>query len=109
MRGQVNRNGSHSRRQSLRLHPEPDEAVFRSSVVSSRLYLDFERRIVTVRGKSVHLAPREFELLRELVAHHGMPLSHKRLLTVLWGPRSSNGIEWLRVLISQLRKKIELH
>jgi DNA-binding response OmpR family regulator len=109
MRGQPNRNGSHSRHQLLRVHQEPDEAVFRSSVVSRRLYLDFERRIITVRGKSVHLAPREFELLRELVAHHGTPLSHKRLLTALWGPNSGDGIEWLRVLVSQLRKKIELH
>jgi two-component system KDP operon response regulator KdpE len=109
MREQPGRNTSHSRRALLRLRPEPEEADFRASVVSRRLCLDFNRRIITVRGKSVHLTPREFELLRELVAHHGTLLSHKRLLAVVLGPNSNDGIEWLRVLVSQLRKKIELH
>lgn len=109
MRGQPDRVAPPSLRQRLRLRQKSDEFPFRAAVTCRRLYLDFEKRIITVRSKPIHLAPREFELLRELVAHHGAPLSHDHLLTAIWGSRSANGIECLRVLVSQLRKKIELH
>jgi len=71
------------------------------------LSIDFEKRTVNVRYLRVHLAPKEFEVLRFLVIHQGKPVTHKRLLQTVWGPDHSEETESLRVVISQLRKKIE--
>jgi len=75
--------------------------------VSPELQIDFERRRVSVKGKAVRLTPKEFELLRHLVANSGKPLSHRRLLQAVWGPDYGDETEYLRVFINQLRKKIE--
>jgi two-component system KDP operon response regulator KdpE len=56
-----------------------------TSYKSKELTIDFESRQVTVRGKDVHLTPKEFELLRQLVASEGKPLTHRRLLQAVWG------------------------
>jgi two-component system, OmpR family, KDP operon response regulator KdpE len=71
------------------------------------LSIDFDKRTVNVRGAIVHLAPKEFEVLRLLVIHKGKPVTHKRLLQTAWGPDHGGETESLRVVISQLRKKIE--
>ncbi len=76
-------------------------------VTSKELELDFEKRVIAVRGKVVHLTPKEFGLLRELVASDGRPISHRRLLQAVWGPDYGDETESLRVVINQLRKKIE--
>lgn len=83
----------------------PHEKV--PAVVSTDLAVDFELRRVTVRGRDVHLTPKEFELLRQLVANQGKPLPHRRLLQAVWGPDYGDEPEYLRVTINQLRKKIE--
>ena len=75
--------------------------------VSKNLEIDFESRKVSVRGKAVHLTPKEFEVLRQLVANLGKPLTHRRLLQAVWGPDYGDETEVLRVVINQLRKKIE--
>ena len=75
--------------------------------VSSELEIDFERRKVLVQGRAVRLTPKEFELLRELVANQGKPIEHRRLLQAVWGPDYGDEAEYLRVFINQLRKKIE--
>jgi two-component system KDP operon response regulator KdpE len=74
---------------------------------SSDLEIDFDRRKVLVQGRSIRLTPKEFELLRHLVASQGKPLEHRRLLQAVWGPDYGNETEYLRVFINQLRKKIE--
>jgi len=74
---------------------------------SNDLEIDFERRKVTVQGRAVRLTPKEFELLRHLVANQGKPLEHRRLLQAVWGPDYGDETEYLRVFINQLRKKIE--
>jgi two-component system KDP operon response regulator KdpE len=56
----------------------------------------------------VHLTPKEFELLRHLVANAGKPVSHRRLLQAVWGPDYGEETESLRVVVNQLRKKIEV-
>jgi two-component system KDP operon response regulator KdpE len=71
------------------------------------LKIDFAKRVVTVRGESVRLTPKEFELLRHLVTNEGQPLAHRRLLQAVWGPDYGDETEYLRVFINQLRKKIE--
>jgi len=78
------------------------------SFVCGDLYIDFEKRFVKVRGTTVRLTPKEFELLRYLVSSQGKPLAHRRLLQAVWGPDYGGETEYLRVFINQLRKKIEV-
>ncbi len=75
--------------------------------VSKDVAVDFESRSLTVRGEDVHLTPKEFEVLKHLVANQGKPLTHRRLLQLVWGPDYGEETENLRVVINQLRKKIE--
>jgi len=91
-------------RASLRRHPSAESL---SPFVSKELTVDFEERRVTVGGEEVHLAPKEFEVLRHLIANQGKPVSHRRLLQIVWGPEYGEETENLRVVINQLRKKIE--
>jgi two-component system KDP operon response regulator KdpE len=76
--------------------------------VSKDLKIDFEARRVTAQGEEVHLTPKEFDLLRQLVANQGKPLTHRRLLQAVWGPDHGEETDYLRVTINQLRKKIEV-
>ncbi len=69
--------------------------------------VDFDTRRVTVRGRNVRLTPKEFELLRYLAAHPNKVLPHRELLQAVWGPDYGNEVEYLRVFVNQLRKKIE--
>lgn len=78
-----------------------------SPVVIDSLILDPDRRRVEKRGQEVRLTPKEFEMLRYLMEHAGHPIPHKRLLVSIWGSEYGNEREYLRVLINQLRKKIE--
>ena len=84
-----------------RLQQEGEKPVFRSG----DLAVDLVRRIVTVRGEEVKLTPREYDLLRLLVAHAGKVLTHKFILRELWGPEGD--VQYLRIYIRALRKKIE--
>jgi two-component system KDP operon response regulator KdpE len=74
---------------------------------SDDLKIDFEKRVVNVKNRPVRLTPKEFELLRHLVANRGKALEHRRLLQAVWGPDYGEETEYLRVFINQLRKKIE--
>jgi two-component system KDP operon response regulator KdpE len=58
-------------------------------------------------GHSIHLTPKEFEMLHYLMLHAGEPIPHARLLKSVWGPEYGNELEYLRTFIRQLRKKIE--
>jgi two-component system KDP operon response regulator KdpE len=78
-----------------------------TSFESKTLSVNFETRQVTASGKEVHLTPKEVELLRQLVASAGKPLTHRRLLQTVWGPDYGDEPEYLRVMVNQLRKKIE--
>jgi two-component system KDP operon response regulator KdpE len=69
--------------------------------------LDPLRHRVEKLGEEIHLTPKEFGMLRFLMEHAGRPVGHTRLLTSIWGPEYGNEREYLRVLINQLRKKIE--
>lgn len=74
---------------------------------SKDLTIDFEKRQVLVRGREVRLTPKEFDLLRLLVANEGKSIPHRKLLQAVWGPDYGDETEYLRVFINQLRKKIE--
>jgi two-component system KDP operon response regulator KdpE len=75
--------------------------------VSNDLEIDFETRMVRTGGKTLHLTPKEYELLRYLVAHMGKPVAHRELLQTVWGPDYGDQTDYLRVFITHLRKKIE--
>jgi two-component system, OmpR family, KDP operon response regulator KdpE len=93
-------------RAALRRTTPADAAA--TVVISKALNVDFATRTVTVRGgKPVHLTPKEFDLLRVLVQNQGKPISHRRLLQTVWGPDNGEQTEYLRVVVNQLRKKIE--
>jgi two-component system, OmpR family, KDP operon response regulator KdpE len=79
------------------------------TLVSKELNFDFEKRDILVRGVQIHLTPKEFAVLKELVLADGRPISHRRLLQSVWGPEYGEETESLRVVINQLRKKIELN
>jgi two-component system KDP operon response regulator KdpE len=71
------------------------------------LEIDFEERRVIAGGKAVRLTPTEFDILRYLAARANKPVPHRRLLQAIWGPEYGDQVEYLRVFINQLRKKIE--
>ena len=76
-------------------------------VVSDDLTVDFAARQVVAHGQAVRLTPKEFELLQYLMSNANKPVGHRKLLQTLWGPEYGDEVEYLRVFVSQLRKKIE--
>nr|WP_246213104.1 winged helix-turn-helix domain-containing protein [Azospirillum brasilense] len=84
-----------------RLQQQGERPLFRSG----DLAVDLVRRIVTVRGAEVKLSPREYDLLRLLVAHAGKVLTHRFILKEVWG--ADTDVQYLRIYIRQLRQKIE--
>lgn len=76
-------------------------------IETPELTVDLEKRMIDVHGERVHLSPKEFDVLRLLVIQQGKPVTHKRVLQVVWGPDHAEQTENLRVVINQLRKKIE--
>jgi two-component system KDP operon response regulator KdpE len=74
---------------------------------SPDLTIDFERRSVLVKGRTVRLTPKEFSLLRHFVSNQGRTLTHRWLLQSVWGPDYGEETESLRVLVNQLRRKVE--
>jgi two-component system KDP operon response regulator KdpE len=69
--------------------------------------IDPESRMVFVQGREVRLTPKEFELLHFMALSPGKVLTHRKLLATVWGGQSVTQPEYLRVFVSQLRKKIE--
>jgi two-component system KDP operon response regulator KdpE len=69
--------------------------------------IDFDTREVISGGHRVRLTPKEFDLLRYLVAHANKVVSHRQLLQAVWGPDYGDQVDYLRVVVNQLRKKIE--
>jgi two-component system KDP operon response regulator KdpE len=72
------------------------------------LIIDLPRRLVTRAGATVRLSPKEYDLLAKLATADGKVLTHKELLTALWGPAHLEDTQYLRVFIGQLRQKIEV-
>jgi two-component system KDP operon response regulator KdpE len=82
---------------------EPQE----SSIELGDFRVDVERHQVLVREVEVHLTPKEFDLMLYFVRNADRVLTHKMLLRAVWGAAGADQPEYLRVLIAQLRKKIE--
>jgi len=86
-----------------RAQPQSAQAVFRAG----NLEVDMAARIVRKNGQEVKLTPTEYALLRLLVVHAGKVLTHRHLLTEVWGPNAATQTHYLRVHIAHLREKLE--
>jgi two-component system KDP operon response regulator KdpE len=69
--------------------------------------IDPGARSVAVKDRAVHLTPKEFDLLVYMARHAGKVVTHRALLAAVWGGESTEQVEYLRVFVAQLRKKIE--
>jgi two-component system, OmpR family, KDP operon response regulator KdpE len=76
-------------------------------LVIGNITLDCGRRRVDKRAEHIHLAPKEYETLRYLMENAGRPVRHETILRAVWGPHYGEEREYLRVIVNQLRKKIE--
>ena len=92
-------------RAALRRAPSAQEPTGRISL--GAVEIDFDARQVTAPGRTVRLTPKEFELVRYMVAHANKTLTHRELLQAVWGPDYGDQVDYLRVFVNQLRKKIE--
>jgi two-component system, OmpR family, KDP operon response regulator KdpE len=72
-----------------------------------QLTIDFAARTVTLGSTTSHLTPKELDLLRYLTQHANQAVSHRELLQAVWGPDYGDQVDYLRVVIKNLRKKIE--
>ncbi len=89
----------------LRRGPHVEAAP--QTVVAGDLEIDLAMRIVRRGGAPVRLSPKEFELLRGLVEASGRVVTHRQLLTAVWGPAHAQDVQYLRVFVGQLRQKLE--
>ena len=95
-------------RASLRRAKTPAMNEATSTILDSGdFHVDLESREITVRGKPIHLTPKEFDLLVYFIKHSGKVLTHRTLLAALWGGNYVEQNEYLRVFVGNLRKKIE--
>jgi two-component system, OmpR family, KDP operon response regulator KdpE len=76
-------------------------------VEAGELRIDLVKRLVTRAGQPVRLSPREYDLLARLVEGDGRVLTHRQLLTAVWGPANVEDVQYLRVFIGHLRQKLE--
>jgi two-component system KDP operon response regulator KdpE len=83
--------------------PEEEISVFKSG----DLIVDLTTRVVTRAGHEVKLSATEYALLRLFVRHPGRVLTHRHILREIWGPKSEEHRQYLRVYVTHLRQKIE--
>lgn len=86
-----------------RLQQQGQRPIFKSG----DLTVDLVRRLVCVRDAEVKLSPKEYDILRMLVAHAGKVLTHRMLLNEVWGGETD--VQYLRIYVRQLRQKIEVN
>ena len=92
-------------RATLRRSPEAGEEETR--IEEGDFRIDLNTREVRVAGREIRLSPKEFDLLVYFIRHSGKVLTHRNLLSAIWGGNSVEQTEYLRVFIRHLRKKIE--
>lgn len=88
-------------RKGMRAEPEP------VAITVGGLTIDTATRRVKVQGVETHLTPKEFDLLLLLAGSPDRVLTHRHLLRSVWGPAGEDQPEYLRVLVAQLRKKLD--
>ncbi len=84
--------------------PAPESPEFRNG----HLYVDFVHRLVKVNEQPVKFTALEYDLLLLFIKHAGKVLTHRQILKAVWGPHNVEQTQYLRVYMTQLRKKLEL-
>jgi two-component system, OmpR family, KDP operon response regulator KdpE len=90
-------------RAHLRRAPERTTAA----IETGDFLIDSNAHTIAVMGNQIHLTPKEFDLLLHLARNAGKVMTHRALLTSVWGAQSAHQPEYLRVFVGQLRKKLE--
>ena len=90
----------------LRRAQSPGVVDDRNRFVAGEVDVDLDRRRVTVAGEDVSLSPTEWQLLANLISNAGRVILHEDLLGMTWGPEYRNDLQYLRVWISRLRRKL---
>jgi len=90
-------------RAHLRRSPERTTAALEAG----DFVIDANAHTISVQGKPIHLTPKEFDLLHHLARNSGKVMTHRALLSAIWGAQSAHQPEYLRVFVGQLRKKLE--
>ena len=93
-------------RANLRRAPSGETEL--TAIEAGDFKIDPGSRTVSVKNRPVHLTPKEFELLVFMARHRGKVVTHRALLSAVWGGESTEQVEYLRVFVAQLRKKLEL-
>jgi two-component system, OmpR family, KDP operon response regulator KdpE len=88
-------------------HSAQSQGTLETVITAGDLTIDLAGRVVTRQGNDVKLTATEFKLLAFLVKHAGRVLTHQSILTQVWGPEYADNVEYLRVYMGQLRKKLE--
>ena len=91
-------------RTALRHASKPGGGI--SKVISGDLVVDIAAHAVTRTGKPIKLTPKEFELLAILARNAERVVTHRQILTAVWGPAHTEDLQYLRVFIGQLRQKL---
>jgi two-component system, OmpR family, KDP operon response regulator KdpE len=89
-------------------HKAKDQGSRETVITSGNLVIDLARHIATRDGVELKLTATEFNLLAFLASHADRVLTHQNILNNVWGPEYLDNIEYLRVFMSQLRKKVEV-
>jgi two-component system KDP operon response regulator KdpE len=89
------------------LRQSADIVAPKGPVVSGGLSIDLDDRMVSRDGLAVRLTPKEYDVLAHLARHAGKLVGHADLLTAVWGAAHSTDTQYLRVVIGQLRHKLE--
>jgi two-component system KDP operon response regulator KdpE len=93
-------------RANLRRVRTDDESEL-APIIAGDFKIDPGARSVFVKDRAVHLTPKEFDLLAYMAQHRGKVVTHRALLAAVWGGESTEQVEYLRVFVAQLRKKLE--
>ena len=93
-------------RATLRRAPADSDSA-KNVLEAGDFSIRLEERRVTIRGQEVRLTPKEYDLMVYLLSHPEKVLTHRTLLAAIWGGEYTEQYEYLRVLVGQLRKKIE--
>lgn len=78
-----------------------------ATIVSGNVEIDLVNRRVSRDGTHVKLSPKEYDLLASLAGGNGRVLTHRQILTAVWGPAHEHDVQYLRVFVGQLRQKLE--
>lgn len=94
-------------RAALRRQPAAAAETAAENLRLGNVEIDFAARRVIGENREIRLTPKEFDLLQYFVANPNVAIPHGRLLQAVWGPDYGDEVEYLRVFVNQLRKKIE--